>query len=217
MFKYENILIDWLGHDGFKITRAGLNIYIDPYQIKDNDKADIVLITHGHYDHCSVEDISKLIKENTTVIVTADCISNVGRFKKIKLKVVEPGSELDVEGIKIQTIPAYNTNKFRSPGQVFHDKRESWVGYILTLGKIKVYHSGDTDFIPEMKTLNNIDIALVPVSGTYVMTPKEAAEAVNYIRPKVAIPMHYGNLVGSKEDAETFKSLVNEGIKVEIL
>ncbi len=217
MFKYENITIEWLGHDGFKITRAGLKIYIDPYKMNDNDKADIILITHGHFDHCSVEDISKLIKENTSVVVTADCISNVGRFKKIKLKVVEPNSELEVEGIKIQTIPAYNINKFRVPGQVFHDKREGWVGYILNIGKIRVYHAGDSDFTSEMKNLNNIDIALIPVSGTYVMTPEEAAEAVNYIRPKVAIPMHIGSVVGSKQDAENFKKLVKEGIKVEIL
>lgn len=217
MFKYENINIEWLGHDGFKISKANYNIYIDPYKINDNEKADIILITHGHFDHCSIEDISKLIKENTNVVVTADCISNVGRFKKIKLKVVEPNSALEVDGIKIQTIPAYNLNKFRSPGQVFHAKVESWVGYILTIGKIRIYHAGDTDFIPEMKKLNNIDVALIPVSGTYVMTPEEAAQAVNYIKPKVAIPMHIGSVVGSKEDAETFKSLVKEGIKVEIL
>lgn len=207
----NGISLKWLGHASFKIKTEGKIIYIDPYEVSDEEKADIILVTHEHYDHCSIKDITKLSKKNTSIIVTPDCLSKVSNIEKAKLVSVEPNKEYEVDGLKIETIPAYNINK------KFHPKENGWVGYILNIEGKRIYHAGDTDFIPEMKNLRNIEIAMLPIGGTYTMDVKEAAEAANIIKPKVAIPMHYNKIQGTEANPEEFKQKVKPSIKVEIL
>lgn len=198
--------IHWLGHDTFKIE-GELVIYTDPYQLKRKDSADLILITHEHFDHCSPEDVQKLMGKDTTVVAPADCVSKLGG----KVKTVRVGDSFSVGKVKIEALPAYNVNK------QFHPKKNGWVGYVITLQGIRIYLAGDTDRIPEMKNLGKIDIALLPVSGTYVMTAREAAEAaLQDIKPAIAVPMHYGSVVGSRRDAEEFQKLLEGKIQVVI-
>lgn len=206
MLNLDGITITWLGHDTTKI-KGDKVIYIDPFQLKGGEAADIVLITHEHYDHCSPEDVARIRKKDTVVIGTADVTAKY----KGETKTIKAGDSVTVHGITIQTVPAYNTNK------KFHPRASGWVGYVVNMNGKRVYHAGDTDRIPEMESLKDIDVALVPVSGTYVMTAEEAAEAVNRMKPKVAIPIHYGSIVGTKADAERLKNLVKAPTRVEIL
>ncbi len=199
--------IEWLGHAGFKIKGENV-IYIDPYNIQPEEKADIILITHGHYDHCSVDDIKGLIKEGTFILATTDCSSKLSNFQGIKVQPVKPGKKFEVLGLRIETVPAYNINKN------FHEKSNEWVGYVVEMDGKRIYHAGDTDFIPEMKEIKNIDVALLPVGGTYTMDANDAAKAVNAIRPKVAVPMHYGSIVGTESDAKKFKDLCNCEVEI---
>jgi len=202
MYDFHGIKIKWLGHDGFQIAKDKI-VYIDPFKIEGGkDKADIILITHSHYDHCSVEDVAKLVNENTVIVATPDCISKISNLKYKDLKTVTPGDSIEIEDIKIEAVPAYNISK------QFHPKLNDWVGYIITIDGKRIYHSGDTDAIPEMNSLK-VDLALMAVSGTYVMTAEEAAKVVNKIMPEVAMPMHYGSIVGDKSNAEKFKQLCN--------
>ncbi len=198
----------WLGHDTFLIDYENKAIYIDPYQLKGNPpKADYIFITHSHYDHFSKEDIDKIIRDDTVIIGPADVISEVKTGKTV---LAEIGKENKLDGFSFKSIPAYNTNK------EFHPKANKWVGYIIDIGGVKIYHAGDTDRIPEMKGLG-VDIALLPVSGTYVMTAEEAVEAAKDIKPDIAIPMHYGAIVGSSVDAEKFAELLKGNIQVKIM
>jgi L-ascorbate metabolism protein UlaG (beta-lactamase superfamily) len=212
--QFKNISIEWKGHASFLIVGEGKSIYIDPYKLPPGAKrADIILITHSHYDHCSVEDLKRIVKDGTLVLIPADCSSKLTKLsEKLDVKVIEPGQELEAGGIKVKAVPAYNTNKD------FHQKNEYWNGYIINVSGVKVYHAGDTDLIPEMNTLGDVDIALLPVGGTYTMDAEEAARAASVIKPELAIPMHYGEVVGSREDAERFVELCSEqGIKAQIL
>ncbi|MBF0319354.1 MAG: MBL fold metallo-hydrolase [Nitrospirae bacterium] len=187
----DNII--WFGHDSFKFT-GDKTVYIDPYKIKKSDKADLILITHGHFDHCSPEDIAKVTGDKTIIVAPKDCALKL----KGNVKIAAPGDKFSVTGIEIEAVPAYNTNKD------FHPKSNAWVGYVFTLDGKRYYHAGDTDHIPEMKTLKDIYAALIPISGVYVMTADEAAHAALDIAPKFAVPMHYGEVVGTKKDAERF-------------
>jgi len=215
----DGIEIKWLGNSGFLIKNSQI-IYIDPYNIKEGlEKADLVLLTHSHYDHCSVADIEKIIKEGTRIVLTADCQSKIVRFNvPIKLEVVEPGQELVFGSTKISVLPAYNIDK------LFHSKEESWVGYLLKMNHLLIYHAGDTDVIPEMQKLTGYKqhgkklIALLPVGGRFTMSAEEAVEAAKLIKPDLAIPMHYGSIVGTEEDAKEFCEMCEEeGIKTKIL
>jgi|YelNatPaOPRAMG01_1025707.scaffolds.fasta_scaffold50015_2 L-ascorbate metabolism protein UlaG (beta-lactamase superfamily) len=210
MFEYKGVKISWLGHDCFKI-KNGKTIYIDPFNIKEGEKANIIFVTHEHYDHCSLKDIKKISTSETIVVAPESCKT---QLSGMKTKFVKPGDKIVVDGIEVEAVPAYNVNKFRAPGEVFHPKEEEKVGYIITFGGVKIYHAGDTDLIQEMKNIQ-VDIALLPVSGTYVMTAEEAAEATKMIKTEIAIPMHYGAIVGTEKDAEKFKKLAS--CKVEIL
>ncbi|NTU43127.1 MAG: MBL fold metallo-hydrolase [Nitrospirales bacterium] len=199
--------IHWLGHDTFRIEGQGVVIYTDPFQIKKEDRADIILITHEHRDHCSPEDIAKIQGPDTVIVTVADCLPKVSG----SVTVVKPGSRISVKGVEIEAVPAYNTNK------QFHTQDRGWVGYIFTVGGKRIYIAGDTDHIPEMKTFPAIDIALLPVSGTYVMTAEEAVQAALDIRPKIAIPMHYGSIVGEPDDARRFAEGLKGQVEVAIL
>lgn len=205
MLEYEGIQITWLGHDGFKLKK-GKVVYVDPYQLKSAaEPADVVCVTHEHFDHLSVEDLKKVVTPHTTVVTIAACQEAAKGLRPKAVRVVKPGDRIEVEGIAIEVVPAYNTSKFRSPGKPFHPQADGKVGFVLGLSGIRIYHAGDTDEIPEMAKVAGVDVALLPVSGTYVMTAAEAINACLAIRPKLAIPMHYGAIVGSAADAEAFK------------
>lgn len=208
-FKLNGISIKWHGHSCFEIDYTK-KIYIDPFKLAESKKdADIILISHEHFDHFSPEDLKKLMKEDTQVIMPPDCLSKFSRFiEKGKTITVRPGDKFKIgEMTIVECVPAYNANKFRQPGLPYHPKQNEWLGYIISIDGVRIYFAGDTDYVPELRYLKDIDVALVPVSGTYVMTADEAAELVNSIHPKYAIPMHYGDIVGTSEDAERFKKL----------
>ncbi len=196
----DGIKIDWLGHASVRITSDKI-IYIDPYKIKGDGKADLILITHGHYDHCSIEDIQKITKPTTIIVATTDCSSKFsGKVEVADVKLIEPGQAINISGVSIEAVPAYN------PKKQFHPKDNAWVGYIIEVQGKRIYHAGDTDLIPEMKKIK-ADIALLPIGGKYTMSPEEAAEAANIINPQLAIPIHFGSIIGTKADAEKFKAL----------
>ena len=206
----ENIKV--LCHSSIKFEK-GQVLYFDPFKIKENyNDADIIFITHSHYDHFSEEDILKVKKEETKIVIPEDlydrCL-DLG-FKGEDIIIVVPNEEKEVNGIEFKTIPAYNVNKN------FHPKENNWVGYILTLDNVIYYIAGDTDITEENKKVK-CDVAFVPIGGTYTMTAEEAATLVNEINPKIAVPIHYGLIVGSKEDEEVFKNSLNNNIDCEIL
>ena len=204
--------IEVLCHSSIRIESKEAIIYSDPFKIEDNKKdADIIVITHSHYDHFSTEDIIKIKKEQTKILVTSDLLEKTLQlgFIRENIVVVFPNNHYSISNLEINTVPAYNTNK------KFHPKENNWVGYILNLEDNKVYIAGDTDITEENKNIE-CDIALVPVGGTYTMTHLEAAELINNIKPIKAIPIHYAEIVGCKEDAIRFKEKVNNNIEVEI-
>ncbi len=202
--KMKDVLnkIHWLGHATTRIDAEKV-IYIDPWKLKEGaKKADIILITHDHFDHCVPSDVKKIQGADTTIVTVKDC---AGKLKG-DVKIVKPGDKVNVKGIEIEAVPAYNVNKD------FHPKSKGWVGFIVTINGVRIYQAGDTDMTEEMKKLN-VDIALLPVGGTYTMTANEAATAANIFKPKVVIPMHWGDIVGSRSDAETFKkSFIGETV-----
>jgi len=212
LFEYGGVKISWLGHDGFKIKNAK-TVYVDPYEIKSGEKADILLISHNHEDHCSPEDVKKIVSEKTTIITTSESKRKLSKMKAKEILVAKPGQKLLIDDVSIETVPAYNVNKFRSPGHPFHPKENEMLGFIVTMNGVRIYHAGDTDLIPEMERFN-VDVACLPVSGTYVMTAEEAVESTRHIKLKVAIPMHYGSIVGDERDAERFKTLASCEVRV---
>ena len=214
MYEYQGLKISWLGHDSFKI-KNGKTVIIDPFKIRPtSDKADILLISHEHFDHFSLDDIKKVVNENTTIVTIPAVKKELSGLKVKEVKTVKPGDKFKIGDVSIEVVPAYNLNKFREPGKVFHPKEDGKAGYIIGMKGVRIYHAGDTDAIPEMKGLKP-DVALLPVSGTYVMTAEEAAQAVKMVEPKLAIPMHFGVIVGTEQDAQKFKQLST--IEVQIL
>ena len=199
--------VEVLIHSSIKINK-GLVIYFDPYKInKDYNDADIVFITHSHYD-----DLKKVIKDNTIIVIPSDLEIKALEFgfNKEHIIVVKPNGEYNVLGINVKTIPAYNTNKN------FHPKVNNWVGYIIKIDNTTYYIAGDTDITEENRKVS-CDVAFVPIGGTYTMNTFEAAELVNKIKPKIVVPIHYGLIVGTKEDAINFKNLLDKNIECNIL
>lgn len=204
--------IEVLYHSSIRINKEK-TIYIDPFKIDRNyNDADIIFITHDHYDHYSEEDIDKVINENTVIVIPEELLTKVLKkgINKEAIITVEPNKKYMVQGIKFETIPAYNINK------TFHPKENDWVGYVIEINGVKYYIAGDTDITEENKRVK-CDVAFVPVGGTYTMDFKEAAQLVNEIQPKVAVPIHYGSVVGTKQDAEKFVKLLHTNIKGIIL
>jgi L-ascorbate metabolism protein UlaG (beta-lactamase superfamily) len=195
--------LEWLGHSGFRIRAGRATLYIDPYRVASGPPADLILITHGHYDHYSPQDVERLSHDGTW-IVGPPAVAERASGKVVSIR---PGEELEQElvpGVSVAAIAAYNTSKRDPDGNPFHPPEAGGVGYDLTVRGERLYHSGDTDVIPEMDQVSGVDIALLPVSGTYVMTAGEAAEAARRIQPKLAIPMHWGENIGTREDALAF-------------
>ena len=206
----KNVKIEWLGHSGFRLTMLSRKevIYIDPFGIDEEKppKAGLILITHSHYDHFSEKDIKKISLPNTRIFAPPDVAMNMKMT-------VEPGLFYSLDHIKVETFPAYNLDK------PYHPKENKWVSYLITFdGSTRLFHTGDSDLIVDFKDLFDVDVLLVPVSGKFVMTSEEAFSLAKAIKPGISIPMHYGKIVGDKEDAEKFKSLCEkEGLKAEIL
>jgi len=204
--------IDVLCHSSIRINK-GKVIYIDPFKIETNyNDADIIFITHDHYDHYSEEDINKVKKQDTIIVAPKDLLTKLldKGFKKENIILVEQNKKYEIYGIKFETVLAYNFNK------KFHPKENDWVGYIIELEGIRYYIAGDTDVTEENKKVK-CDVAFVPVGGTYTMNFKEAADLVNKIKPKIAVPTHYGSVVGTSKNATEFLKLLHPEIKGIIL
>jgi L-ascorbate metabolism protein UlaG (beta-lactamase superfamily) len=197
--------IKWLGHDTFRID-AAKTIYIDPFKISSGPKADLILITHNHFDHCSPEDVAKIQQPSTVIVTEKDSAKKLSG----DVRVLTPGDALQVDEIKVEAVPSYNL------GKDFHPKNNGWLGFVFQVEGIRIYHAGDTDFIPEMNALD-VNIALLPVSGTYVMTAEQAVQCALALNPDLAIPMHYDSIVGSRQDALDFKNALKGKIDVLVL
>ena len=197
--------IHWLGHDGFRIDTEKI-IYFDPYQIDAGPRADLILISHDHFDHCSPEDVAKIQGPETIIVTEKDSAEKLTG----DVRILKPGETLNLDGVKILGVPSYNTDKD------FHPRKNGWLGFLVEVSGISIYHAGDTDYIPEMKDLE-VDIALLPVSGTYVMTAEQAVKAALAMGPTLAIPMHYGAIVGGNQDALDFKNALDGKVDVLIL
>lgn len=203
--------IHWLGHDSFRLDGSS-TVYIDPWKLAaDAPPADLILITHDHYDHFSPDDIARLSTPRTTLIGPASVTAKIDGVAAVTLSA---GETATVGGVTVTAVPAYNTDKFRQPGEVFHPRAAGGLGYIVELDGRSIYHAGDTDAIPEMRDVR-CDVALLPVSGTYVMTAEEAAEACRMISAAAVVPMHYGDIVGTAADAARFEGLC--GVPVTVL
>jgi L-ascorbate metabolism protein UlaG (beta-lactamase superfamily) len=188
----------WYRQSAYLWRGDGIDVYIDPWGVTGDPKADVVFITHAHFDHFNQEDLDKVVKQGTKIVAPRDVAQELSG----DVTPVGPGDSLEVGGIKVQAVPAYNVVEDRLEN---HPRENNWVGYVLTLGRSTYYHAGDTDHVPELEDVH-ADVSFVPIGGTYTMTAPEAAELVKAQGPKLAVPMHYGFVVGTPADAETFRA-----------
>jgi len=186
--------IKWLGHASFRIAGPESVVCIDPWKLdQPTHDADLVVVSHSHHDHFSPEDIAKVAKEDTAIIAPGDVVA------KMRIaSAVTPGDNMTIKGVTVEAVAAYNVDK------AFHPRSNQWIGVVLTIDAKRLYYAGDTDFIPEMEELQGVDVALLPVGGTYTLNAAEAARACKAIGCKSAIPYHWGDIVGSASDAEEF-------------
>ncbi|MBI3588519.1 MBL fold metallo-hydrolase [Candidatus Micrarchaeota archaeon] len=213
--RLNGIELVWLNHASFKVKDASGRtvLYTDPFVIeKKPDRAEIALVTHAHYDHCAVQNIVRITDAGSSVVCAGDCAELLRGKVKSKLIAISPGDGIQAGGIAVEAVHAYNLTK------PFHPKGRG-VGYVFNIGGVKIYHAGDTDFTPEMSQLKGkADVALLPIGGKYTMDAKEAAAAANEIRPKIAVPMHYGFLLpDTAGNPGQFADRVKKGIEVKIL
>lgn len=197
--------IHWLGHASFAV-HGSRTVCFDPYHITGSRKADLILVSHTHSDHFSPEDIARVAGEKSTLVISSDAKPDY----PATVITMRPGDVIELMGLTVEAVPAYNLTKS------YHPKANNWLGYIVTIDGMRLYHAGDTDFIPEMKGLA-ADVGFIPIGGTYTMESRQAAEAVNAMRLGRAVPMHWGGIVGTEKDAEAFKSLVGPATDVIIM
>lgn len=198
------VTIQWLGHASFKVCYEEEVIYIDPWKLEESlYDATLVLVSHSHQDHYSPEDIAKVKWLDTKLIASTDVIA-----KEKAGEAITPGLTIELEGVRISGVAAYN------PDKEFHPKKNNWVGFLIEIGSKRIYYAGDTDLTEEMKSLKDIDAALLPVGGTYTMNAEEAAEAAKYFKPALAIPYHWGDIVGDRSDADKFAELAECEVKI---
>ena len=203
--------IHWLGHDSFRLD-GSVTVYIDPWKLSAGQpRAGVILITHEHFDHLSPDDIGKIAGPGTVVVGPASVTAQVSGLETMT---VAAGDRVDVRGLSVLAVPAYNVDKFRAPGQPYHPRESGYLGYVVELDGVRYYHAGDTDAVPEMADVH-CDVALLPVGGTFTMTSEEAAEACALIDAAAAVPMHYGDIIGDAGDAERFRD--HCGVPVTIL
>lgn len=189
--------IEWLGHASIRIT-DGATVYIDPWKLEgDHPKADLILVSHSHFDHLSVEDVDKVATADTTILCAMDSVEQLGD----RATGMAPSETHEAAGVTVRTVRAYN------PEKQFHPRENDGLGFLLTIGGETIYFAGDTDETPEMGELGPVDVALLPVGGTYTMGAEEAAKAAETIKPGRCIPYHWGDIVGTRKDAEKFKEL----------
>jgi L-ascorbate metabolism protein UlaG (beta-lactamase superfamily) len=192
--------IHWLGHDSFRVD-GSVTVYVDPWKLPAGQpQADVVLVTHDHFDHFSMDDIRAIAGPDTVVVGPA---AVTGELEDMATVTVAPGEAVDVHGLEVQAVPAYNLDKFREPGKPYHPREAGYVGYVFTVDGVRYYHAGDTDAVPEMAEVR-CDVALLPVGGKYTMTWEEAAAACDLIAAAAAVPMHYADIIGDVGDAERF-------------
>ena len=197
--------------NSIRIDANGTIIYVDPYQIDEEiHDADFIFITHDHYDHFSLESINKILQRKTAFVVPIAMDKKVRKNTAVGINYpVEPGKAYEVNGLSFETVAMYNKLK------PFHPKKSGWCGYIIDVSGTRIYIAGDIDDIDEAKAVK-CDIAMIPIGGFYTMNYKEGARLINNMKPKVAIPTHYGTAVGSPTDGESFAKLVDKYIQVEI-
>jgi len=199
--------LKWLGHASWKVEAGGKTIYIDPYQGDYDEEADLILSTHIHTDHCDPEKIKMIRRDDTVIVAPADCASKIGA----PVRSLKPGEKTSFDEVTVEAVEAYNYKRFRSPGVPFHPKGLG-VGYLIKAEGKTVYHAGDTDFIPEMKELEGIDLALLPSGGTYTMDNDEAVDAAVIIHPRTVVPMHIWDT-----DPGTFKRKVESESDIRVV
>lgn len=215
---FENTTITALGHAGFivEFTDRKLRIAFDPYDIKEELPVDYVFVSHQHFDHCDVNSIRKLLKSSTKIVAPACCDHELAEFAS-QLELLNDKDKHKLKDLIYWALPAYNVNKFRTPNEVFHPREMGGVGFVVEVDGLRMYHAGDTDFIPEMEGLKKLDLAFLPISGTFVMTLEEAIQAAQTLKPKMVVPMHFGKLLGSVGDANRYHNMLREQISVMVL
>lgn len=186
----------WFRQSAFRWEGDGLVLYIDPWGVTGDVPADVILITHAHFDHFRPDEIARIRRGGTRILAPAD----VARELSGDVTAVAPGESHEVAGVRIQTVPAYNIVEERLDK---HPKVNNWVGYVLELGGSTYYHAGDTDHLPELETVRT-DVAFVPIGGTFTMDVRQAGGLVRAMSPRLAVPMHFGFVVGSPSDADAF-------------
>lgn len=194
--------LTWLRHAAF-VYDGSQRVYFDLWEVDEREPADVILVSHPHHDHLDPASIAKVRADHTVIVAPAECTAKIGG----SVRALKPGQELALPGLTIRAVPAYNLHKS------FHPRSNDWVGYIVAMDGKRIYHAGDTDHVPEMADIE-CDIALLPVGGTYTMTAEEASQAVAVIKPKVVVPMHYGYVVGSREDGEVFRRRAARAVTV---
>lgn len=217
---YDGATITAYGHAGFSVDYAEqkFSFAFDPYDITEAEppKIDYIFVSHPHFDHCDPNSIRKLLKPTSKIIAPAACAKELEPFAE-RLELIDDKDKHESKHFKYWCVPAYNVDKFRTPNEVFHPQELGGVGWIVEVGQARYYHAGDTDFTPEVAALKKIDLAFLPISGTFVMTLEEAIKAAETLLPDVVVPMHYGKLLGSVSEAHRFQNLLRDKVKVMVL